>query len=69
MSDPMPAEPIEPDRRRGADDGRGAVRRPPPTRVGGAIARERQDDLAREQPEQDPAAHAPQPGGDAHRTR
>lgn len=50
-------------------DGRGTAQPPspasgtPPSRVGGNSAREQQDELTREQPEQDPTTHAPEGGG------
>jgi hypothetical protein len=72
MSDPTPPEAIEPERSAQQDDGRGTAQRPsaasvasgtPPSRVGGDSARERQDELTREQPEQDPTTVAPDDGG------
>lgn len=70
MSDPTPPEAIEPEGPGQHDDGRGTSNAPspatgtPPARVGGTSAREQQDTLAREQPEQDPTAHGPQGGND-----
>jgi len=69
MSDPTPPETIEPEGPREHDDGRGSARQPspasgtPPARVGGDSARERQEDITRDQPDQDPIVHAPESGG------
>lgn len=69
MSDSTPPEAVEPEHPCWKDGNRSAAQLPSrasgrlPARAGGDGATGQQHDITREQPEQDPSAHAPEGGG------